>query len=105
MAQASSINSVIIKDFDNDGYKDLVISGNMYQTEIEMPRHDAGTGLFLKGNGKGDFNPVPIMDSGFFVPHDVKDMKIIEVNGKQYILIGNNNFFLQAMECFPTGID
>jgi len=98
LAQASSIHSVIIKDFDNDGYKDLVISGNMYQTEIEVPRHDAGTGLFLKGNGKGDFNAVPIMDSGFFAPHDVREMKVIQVNGKQFILVGNNNFFLQAME-------
>ena len=98
LAQSSSINSALIKDFDDDGYKDLLISGNMYQTEVEVPRHDAGTGLFLKGNGKGDFEPVSITDSGFFTPHDVKDMKVIEVNGKQIILVGNNNSFLQAIE-------
>lgn len=97
LAQSSSINSVITKDFDHDGFKDLLISGNMYQTEIEVPRQDAGTGLYLKGNGKGDFEPVSITDSGFFTPYDVKDMEVIEVSGKQYILVGNNSFFLQAI--------
>lgn len=98
LAQASSITCVLIKDFDDDGHEDLLISGNMYQTEIELPRHDAGNGLLLTGNGKGDFEPVSTTDSGFFTPYDVKDMKLIEVNGKQFVLVGNNNFFLQAVE-------
>lgn len=98
LAQTSSINSILIKDYDNDGYKDLLVSGNLYPAEIETPRNDAGTGLLLKGDGKGNFSPTPINVSGFFTPNDVKDMKTIRVGKKEVILVANNDDYLQAIE-------
>ena len=98
MAQVSSINNILIKDYDLDGFKDLLVSGNLYVSEIETPRNDAGTGLLLKGNGKGDFLAVSIRESGFYAPNDAKDMKIINVGSKEVILVANNNDFLQAIE-------
>ena len=76
-----------------------MISGNLYQSEIETPRNDAGTGLFLKGNGKGEFVPVPITESGFHAPHDAKDMKVVKVGEKEVILVANNRDFMQTIEC------
>ena len=105
LAQASAINSVLIRDFDLDGHKDLLISGNLYQTEIEVPRHDAGTGLLLIGNGKGEFDVISTTKSGFFTPNDVKDMQFINVGGKQIILVGNNNSFLQVIEYIPPNFN
>ncbi len=96
LAQVSSTNSIIIEDFDLDGNKDLLLSGNLYTSEIETPRNDAGIGLFLHGNGKGDFEEVPVTKSGFFAPHDAKDMKKIKIGNKNGILVGNNNHYLQA---------
>ncbi len=98
LAQVSSINSIMVKDFNLDGHKDLLIAGNLYQSEIETPRNDASTGLFLKGNGKGDFLPVSILESGFYAPYDAKNMNVIKVRDKEIILIANNNDFLQAVE-------
>ena len=63
-----------------------------------MPRHDAGTGLLLKGNGKGDFDAMPITESGFYAPFDVKEMKMITVDKRDVILVGNNNNNLQVFE-------
>jgi hypothetical protein len=97
LAQVSSINNIIIEDFDNDKMPDILISGNLYRSEIETPRNDAGTGLFLKGNGKGNFDAIPMNKSGFYVPFDSKDMKKIKIRGKQVILVGNNNASLQAI--------
>jgi hypothetical protein len=105
LAQASAVNSIMTKDFDMDGKKDILIAGNNYQTEIEMPRHDAGTGLLLKGNGKGDFEVISIVNSGFYAPNDVKEMKYINVAGKHFVLIGNNNSYLQAIEYIPPKVD
>ena len=102
MAQVSSINNILIKDYDLDGFKDLLVSGNLFVSEIETPRNDAGTGLFLRGNGKGDFLPVSIKESGFHAPKDAKDMKLIMVGKKEIILIANNNDFIQAIECDTT---
>ncbi len=98
LAQTSSINNILIEDFDQDGYLDILISGNLYQSEIETPRNDAGMGLFMKGDGKGGFTPTQIKESGFFAPHDAKSMEKIKVGSKDIILIGNNKFYLQAIE-------
>ncbi|MCG8310172.1 MAG: VCBS repeat-containing protein [Cytophagales bacterium] len=103
LAQASSINSVLVKDFNDDGNKDLIVVGNIYQTEIELPRHDAGNGLFLQGDGTGSFNVVTINASGFYAPHDAKEMQLIHINGKDYILVGNNHHPLQVFECLTEG--
>lgn len=101
LAQTSSINSILIKDYDQDGFKDLLVSGNLYSSEIETPRNDAGTGLLLKGNGQGDFVPVPIPVSGFSAPHDAKDMKTIQVGNREVILVANNNEVLQTIAYVP----
>ena len=55
-AQFAPIQGILFDDFDKDGIPDILIAGNMYNAEIETPRYDAGTGLVLKGNGKGDFS-------------------------------------------------
>ena len=98
LAQVSSINSILINDYDSDGNKDILITGNLFTSEIETPRNDAGTGLLLKGNGSGEFSPVSIEESGFFTPGDAKQMKTIKVGDKQIILVANNNDYLQAIE-------
>ncbi|WP_041632823.1 VCBS repeat-containing protein [Maribacter sp. HTCC2170] len=98
LAQTSSINSILINDYDQDGYKDLLLVGNLYPAEIETPRNDAGTGLFLKGNGNGEFIPSSINESGFYAPQDAKNMKTIKVGEKEVILIANNNDYIQAIE-------
>ncbi|MDH3709868.1 MAG: VCBS repeat-containing protein [Cyclobacteriaceae bacterium] len=98
-AQVSSINNILVADFDHDGHIDLLLSGNLYASEIETPRNDAGMGLFLKGDSKGNFKAVPLTESGFFAPHDAKDMKLITVGsqGTPVVLVANNQYFLQAI--------
>lgn len=98
LAQSSSINNIMVKDFDKDGHKDLLISGNLYPAEIETPRNDAGMGMFLKGDGSGSFEPIPIKESGFFAPHDAKSMESITVGKDEIILVGNNKYYLQAIK-------
>ncbi|GAA3602539.1 VCBS repeat-containing protein [Flavivirga amylovorans] len=96
--QLSSINQILVKDFNNDGNLDLVVAGNLYGSEIETPRNDAGTGVFLAGNGQGAFTPYSIKESGFYVPKDVKDLALIQVGEKQMIIASNNNDFLKFIE-------
>ncbi|PWK24576.1 VCBS repeat-containing protein [Maribacter polysiphoniae] len=97
-AQLSNINQILIDDYDQDGHLDALIAGNLYGSEIETARIDAGYGLFLKGNGKGGFEPVPVYESGFFTPGDVKDMGTIEVKGDTYIILAKNDDFLQFVK-------
>lgn len=90
-AQMSSINQILIDDYDKDGHLDALIAGNLYWSEVETPRNDAGTGLLLKGNGKGIFTSVPAYESGFFTLGDVKDMELVEVSHKKIAVVVKNN--------------
>ncbi|TRX23832.1 VCBS repeat-containing protein [Flavobacterium franklandianum] len=97
-AQVSCINSIMVDDYDKDGHLDALITGNMYNSEVETPRNDAGHGLFLKGNGKGKFKSIDPTQSGFFTPGDVKNMDLIKVKGKSYFLLTKNNSNLQSVK-------
>ncbi|MBC30609.1 MAG: hypothetical protein CMH48_07155 [Muricauda sp.] len=95
LAQLSAINQILVDDFDKDGHLDALIAGNLYSSEVETPRNDAGIGLFLKGNGKGSFTPVRSLESGFYAPGDVKDMSKITIGKIEYIIVAKNNDTLQ----------
>jgi hypothetical protein len=97
-AQLSSINQIMIDDYDKDGKLDALITGNMYNSEVETPRNDAGHGMFLKGNGKGKFKAIPPTQSGFFTPGDVKNMNLIKVKDQSYLLVTKNNSYLQSVK-------
>lgn len=99
-AQFAPVQNILCSDFDGDGNKDILFVDNNYAPEIEIGRYDAGTGLFLKGNGKGNFTPVKINDSGFFNNKDARFIKTIKHGGdnKTWILVANNNDLLEVFE-------
>ncbi len=97
-AQLSSINKIMVEDFDKDQNLDVVIAGNLYSSEVETPRHDASNGLLLKGDGTGNFIPLSSLNSGFYAPGDVKDMTKISIGGKDHFLISKNSDYLQLVE-------
>ena len=95
-AQFSSINDIIIEDFNADGHPDVLIAGNLYNSEIRTPRNDAGVGLLLAGDGKGEFTVKTNQETGFFVPYNVKSMALISSPEEKMILVGCNNDSLQV---------
>lgn len=97
-AQLSSINQILIGDYDKDGFLDVLIAGNLYASEVETPRNDAGYGLLLKGNGKGGFKTIPATESGFFIPGDVKAMATIKAKEGVYAIVAKNNDYLQFVK-------
>jgi hypothetical protein len=98
LAQISSINQILVDDYDNDQNLDIIIAGNLLGSEVETPRNDASNGLFLKGDGHGGFEPVTGNQSGLFAPGDVKDMATITIQGTQYIIVGKNNDRIQFIK-------
>jgi len=96
-AQIFQVNAIICNDFDKDGTVDLLLSGNDFSTEIETGRKDAGIGLFLSGQGNNKFKSLPVLESGFYTPGDVKCMKKIIINNKPCIIIGKNQGAIQII--------
>jgi hypothetical protein len=94
-AQLSSINDIVVEDYNNDGNIDLLIAGNLFTSEVETPRNDAGNGLMLIGNGDGTFKAKARKETGFFAPSDAKKLSLIKVNDQQGVIVGNNNDLMQ----------
>jgi enediyne biosynthesis protein E4 len=96
-AQVSSVNSIVSEDINGDSHLDLVIAGNLYGLEPETPRNDASIGLFLKGNGKGGFEPVPASQSGLCMGGNVKAIRLIHLgkDKKPGIIAAKNSNFIQ----------
>jgi len=92
-AQISTLFGMVADDFNNDGITDILMHGNFYNTEIEITRHDAGSGLLLIGKGDGTFEPMRGYQTGFKSDGDAKGLSAILV-GKTHqpvYLIGNSN--------------
>jgi hypothetical protein len=96
--QFSSINQILVDDFDKDGNLDALVAGNLYNSEVETPRNDASYGRFLKGDGNGNFQPVPVTKSGFYTTGDVKDLQQITIGNASYILSIKNNDYIQFIK-------
>ncbi len=89
-AQASVWCGITVDDFDGDGNLDVIVNGNDYGTEVTTGRYDALNGLYLKGNGKGGFQPLSILKSGIY----------IQGNGKALVKLrgANNNYMIAATQ-------
>jgi hypothetical protein len=76
---------MVADDFDHDGNLDLALSGNDYGNEVTNGRYDAFNGLVLLGDGKGNFRPRSILQSGLYIPGDGK--ALIELQGPENELL------------------
>ena len=96
LAQISPIRGIIVDDVDGDGSLDLIVAGNLYDTEPNTPPADAGNGLWLKGDGRGHFTPVPPVESGFLAPRDVTGLALIKTPAGKAVLVASYGDSLQA---------
>lgn len=48
-----------VADFDGDGHEDVFLSQNFFASQPDTPRHDAGRGVWIRGDGTGGFKAVP----------------------------------------------
>jgi hypothetical protein len=90
-AQVSQLNGIVVDDFDGDGNLDIAISGNDYGTEVGTGRYDAFNGLMLKGDGRGNFKPLTIQQSGIYIPGDGKALVKLAGAKGNYLLAASQN--------------
>lgn len=98
-AQLSSTNAIIAHDFNQDNKLDLLLAGNLYSSEVETARNDAGYGTYLEGDGSGNFEPKKPFDSGLYLQGDIKAAALIQLaGGKWGMLFAANNGRLQLVK-------
>jgi len=91
-AQISSINDILVEDFDNDGVKEILLAGNLYASEVETTRNDASYGCLLTFDKNGE-NMLALKpaESGLYSMGDVKKVGKIKIGGQQCVITATNN--------------
>jgi hypothetical protein len=98
-AQTSPVFGMLSGDYNSDGNTDLILVGNSYSSNVYTGQYDAFIGLFLEGNGKGEFSPVPGRESGFFADGDAKGMAELTMkDGSSLILVAQNSDSLKVLK-------
>ena len=87
-AQVAPIMGSVV--LDTPGGPQLVAAGNLYQTEAETTRADAGSGVLLE-RVNGAWRAVPATESGLRLRGDVKSVSAITVDGREGLLVTQNN--------------
>ncbi|GAC1382896.1 MAG: VCBS repeat-containing protein [Ginsengibacter sp.] len=97
-AQFAPVYGISTGDFNGDGNIDVVLNGNEYSMAPIFGRNDALNGLVLAGDGKGNFRPLSILESGFYVPGNGKGLIQLNVNGKSTLAAAQNSSQLKLFQ-------
>ncbi|MGB3852179.1 MAG: VCBS repeat-containing protein [Tunicatimonas sp.] len=99
--QFAPVFGMLTDDFNQDGHLDALLVGNDYSMEVFAGRHDAFTGVYLAGDGTGNFRVVPSAESGFFVDGDAKGITSIQgANGEALVAITQNQDSLRLFSSY-----
>lgn len=96
-AQFSTVNAILADDLDSDGKVDLLLAGNYYPINIQMGRNDASYGLYLQGNGNGNFTSLSAVQSGFRVQGEVRKLLKLNIAGRIHFMAVRND---DSVQCF-----
>jgi enediyne biosynthesis protein E4 len=92
-AQFAPAFGVNVADFDGDGNEDVFLSQNCFAMRLEEPRLDAGRGLWLRGDGAGQFTPVRGQDSGVKIYGDQRGSAVgdFDEDGRIDLVVAQNS--------------
>ena len=90
-AQFAPLNGMIADDLDGDGNLDVLMNGNDFGTDVSIGRYDALNGLLLKGDGKGNFQPLTIQQSGIYIPGNGKALVKLRSSVGRYMIAASQN--------------
>ncbi len=89
MAQISTVHDIMAEDFDNDGFKDLLIVGNSHEISTQLGRMDALHGLILLNDQNGGFRKASAQN--FDIPGPARSIERIKIKDVQYYVVGIND--------------
>ena len=80
-AQFAPAFGVSVGDLDGDGNEDLFLSQNFFAVGPGASRYDAGRGLWLKGDGAGNFKAMSAPESGVSVYGEQRGAALCDYDG------------------------
>ncbi|MEO6002556.1 MAG: FG-GAP-like repeat-containing protein [Opitutus sp.] len=93
IAQIAPLQGIVTGDFDGDGHADIYALQNSYAPIPQVGHFDGGLSQLLRGDGHGNFAPVPPAESGLLVAGDAKALTSVDFNddGWPDFMVTRNN--------------
>lgn len=91
-AQFAPAFAVCVADYDGDGCEDVFLSQNFFSVEWETSRHDAGRGLWLHGNGQGEFCAARAQETGIRIYGEQRGAAVgdYDADGRVDLVVAQN---------------
>jgi hypothetical protein len=97
-AQASMINGIIVDDLQKNGHNDVLLAGNFYPFRVQFGPLDAGIGVVLMENGKGDLSSLGYAETGLKIDGDVRNLvKVNGANGSYWMMAAKSDGAVQVL--------
>jgi hypothetical protein len=78
IAQIAPLQGLVAGDFDRDGRADIYAVQNSFSPIPLIGRFHGGLSQMLRGDGRGNFTPVPPAESNLVVPGDAKALVVLD---------------------------
>ena len=89
-AQLFPLMDAVFTDLDGDGFQDAILAGNIYNTEVETPRMDMGSGLVLMGGSNG-YSTLAPPQAALYLEGNVKSLLMVDGPAGSKLLLGGAN--------------
>ena len=80
-AQFAPAFGVCVGDLDGDGQEDIFLSQNFFAVEERTTRYDGGRGLWLRGEGRGEFAAISGQQSGLKIYGEQRGSALCDYDG------------------------
>jgi hypothetical protein len=80
-AQWSPVFGLCVGDLDGDGQEDIVVAQNFFGVDDSTARHDAGLGVWLRGDGRGRFKSMSAQESGVRIYGEGRGAALCDYDG------------------------
>ena len=90
--QFSPVFSTKVVDYNGDGFKDIILGGNLFGASINYGRYDASYGWVLQGGENNQFKTLSLPSSGMAINGEIRDIELFsKENSSPFILISIND--------------
>ena len=96
--QFAPVYGMLTADVNVDGNLDFIAVGNSYAPDVVSGRCDAFIGQVMEGDGQGNFIPLPVARSGFFVQGDAKSLIQISSGSRLLMAVAQNDDSVKTFE-------
>jgi hypothetical protein len=94
-AQFAPVYAITARDFNQDGWTDLVLGGNQHRAKPETGIYTASFGIYLQAEPSGNWVSQPALQSGICTRGEIREFRFLEVKQDTVMVVVRNNDILE----------